>query len=350
MVYLVIGDLMDYDGFFDGFKREKSGMAFSIDLMLALVVLTVILGVSADAMDIVTSKMEDYSHTTNLERLATNAADILIRTPGSPEYWEKTGSAGIKPGLASLNPQNGEVEPNILSLDKIRGLQTNYDKLMNGNVIPPGFESSLTIYPVDGALDPINVSNSFPDPACKEIVVVNRTVLCDYSNCTILVYVNAKEYIFNPSKEKYGLEKCPHSGIGNDRQHDPVDFHNFKSGWICNSFRISRDILKTNDFYLMTDPPNIGDSTARWVIDRPESMNEAGVIFGNEPIPVNGRISECVGDDNNTVLWLHVFSSGNPEQAFNTYLVGFPKGTSPEKINIQNVNPHPCFFVFKVWV
>lgn len=335
---------------FAGLRREISGMAFSMDLMLALVIITVILGVSADAMDIVTSKMEDYAHTSNIERVGSDAADMLIRTPGSPDYWEKTDLQGINPGLASLDPQTGKVNPNLLSLEKIYGLQRNYEALINGKVIPPGFRSSLMIIPVDTKLEPINVSNSAPDPLCKELMIINRTVLCDYSNCTILVFINTEQSISGPSKDGNHAEKCPHSDTRDGRQHDQVDYHNSKSGWTCHPFRINREILNKNDFYILTDPSNIKCSAARWVIDRPENMTETGGVFGNAAVPVNGRISECLGNDNNTVLWLHVFTSGNPDQAFNTYLVGFPKGTPFEKVNIQNVNPQPCFFVFKIWV
>lgn len=46
-------------------------MVFSIDLMLALIIITVLLGVSADAMDIVGWKIQDYSYTNSLERITT---------------------------------------------------------------------------------------------------------------------------------------------------------------------------------------------------------------------------------------------------------------------------------------
>ena len=54
--------------FSDKYTRSAHGMVFSIDLMLALIIITVVLGVSADAMDIVGSKMEDYSYGNSLER------------------------------------------------------------------------------------------------------------------------------------------------------------------------------------------------------------------------------------------------------------------------------------------
>nr|WP_243686811.1 hypothetical protein [Methanobacterium formicicum] len=49
---------------------DRGGMVFSVDLMLALIIITVVLGVSADAMDMIGSKMDDSSHEASLERIA----------------------------------------------------------------------------------------------------------------------------------------------------------------------------------------------------------------------------------------------------------------------------------------
>ena len=65
------------------------GQAFSLDVMMALVIITVIIGVSANAMDMVSYKAQDYSSRFSLERATVDAADILIKSPGSPDEWEK---------------------------------------------------------------------------------------------------------------------------------------------------------------------------------------------------------------------------------------------------------------------
>ncbi|MDD3984807.1 MAG: hypothetical protein PHY59_02715 [Methanobacterium sp.] len=80
---------------------DGRGQVFTIDVMLALILLTVIIGISADAMNIAGNKLYDYSTETSLNRIANNIADILINTPGIPENWEDIKySTYITPGLA----------------------------------------------------------------------------------------------------------------------------------------------------------------------------------------------------------------------------------------------------------
>jgi hypothetical protein len=331
--------------------EEKRGMVFSLDLMLALVIVTVILGVSADAMDMVGSKMEEYSYLDSLQRITMENADILIKTPGSPENWEeKEDLRGISPGLAAINPQNHIVQPNTLSIRKINRLKDNYDELIGGKVIPHGLNSSLMIYPVDSSLEPIPVRNVTPNPNSKEIMVINRTVLCEYSNASIFVFINGLGYIPHPSGEEHLGEKCPHSSLKDNMEHEMVDYINQKSGWICYPFRINKDDLNTTDFYLITDPIILGDPSARWIIDRPENMTEDRRPFNNGPILVNEEISRFLGNESTAVLWVHVLTSGNTNRTFNTYLSGFPRGTPPEKVKSQYINPQPSYFVLKIWV
>ncbi|MGZ7118900.1 MAG: hypothetical protein ACXVH2_04265, partial [Methanobacterium sp.] len=70
------------------FKDDEVGQAFTLDVMLALIIITVIMGISADAMDMASYKTSDFSARFTLERVTNDAADMLIKTPGSPDNWE----------------------------------------------------------------------------------------------------------------------------------------------------------------------------------------------------------------------------------------------------------------------
>lgn len=332
------------------FAEENRGMVFSIDLMLALIIITVLLGVSADAMDIVGWKIQDYSYTNSLERITMGGADMLIKNPGSPENWEELGNfGGVTPGLADVDPVTMKVHPNTLSVRKINCLKESYDELMMGRVIPSYCNSSLTICPVDQSMEPItmgtlNISTS------TDIMAVNRSVLCNFFNTTIIVFIDAIQYNSSLSEQKYGGYQCQHQDIKGKSDHLKVDYRSQKPGWTCYPFRVTQDMLNSTDFYVMTDPVHITDSSAIWIIDCPENTTEDVHFFSNTPILVNDRISEFLGNKTTTVLWVHVFSCGNPEKTFNTYLAGFPKGTPMEMVKIQYLNPQPCYFIFKVGI
>jgi hypothetical protein len=333
----------------DQLIKENNGIVFSIDLMLALIVITVILGVSANAMDIVGSKMQDFSYAHSLERITTSGADMLIKTPGSPENWEDLSEFnGVTPGLAESESNKTKNQPNTLSINKINRLKEFYDVLIPGKVIPQYCNSTLIIYSVDQSLEPIVVKNLSVNPTSPDVLVINRTVLCDYLNNSILVFIKPKNDTGAPGQNSMG-EICPHHESNATQEHVKVDYKNQKSGWICYHFRVTRDMLESTDFYLMTDPAIIEDSSSGWMIDRPENISKEFQSFKNKPILVNERIKEIVNNNTTSVLWLHIFYSGDPEKTFNTYLAGFPKGTPTEKIKLLYLIPQPCYFVFKVW-
>jgi hypothetical protein len=333
----------------DKFTGSTYGMVFSIDLMLALIIITVILGVSADAMDIVSSKMEDYSYGNSLERIAQAGADMLVKTPGNPDNWEKFPDVnGVTPGLSDMD-LNKKIHSNVISMVKVKRLEENYDTLMDGKVIPSHCKSTLVIYPVDQSLKPINVKNTGGNDSSTEVFVENRTVLCNYLNTTEMVFINARDEARLSSPQPLGNE-CPHSQENGNQSHQKVDYKNRKAGWACYPFRVTESMLNSTDFYIMTDPTSVEDPVAVWMIDRPENRTNNAHFFQKNPILINGMVEGIMGNHSTAVLWLHVYSSGNPDNAFNTHLAAFPKGTPSEDVKVQYLTLQPCYFVFKVWV
>ena len=65
---------------------------------------------------------------------------------------------------------------------------------------------------------------------------------------------------------------------------------------------------------------------------------------------INSRILELSGNNTKEIFVLHVFTSGDIEKTFNTYLIGVPKGTSPKDVRIDNIKPQTAFFVLKLWM
>lgn len=322
---------------------NKQGQVFSLDVMFALIIITVILGLSANALDTVGFKITDYSSSKSLDRITVETADILVNTPGSPENWEEKNlsAASVTPGLAEKNSEKGNTK--ILSIKKIYKLQNKYQELMEGKMIPKGAKSSLIIYPTDPAFETIVImdGNSLNDE--KEVSVANRTVLCDFSS----LYSIYSTIIMNKYFENDNEIFCPHHGIKGIMEHQRPDFNLKTDGWICNNFEVKQKDLMGTDFYLITDP-TVNDNQARWVIDRPENMTDDGQRFTGNPINVNQRISQLLGDDDQALLWLHILTSGDGSKSFNVYIVGVPKGTSLEKIKVEYMNPQPCFFILKV--
>lgn len=305
-----------------------------MDLLFALIIITIAIGLSADALDAVNFKISDYAAGKSLDRIATDTTAILINTPGTP-CWEKSNSTdSVIPGLAMDN--NGSKNTTkILSFAKISQLTINYQQLM-GNVIPPGTNSSLTIYPSKPSLEPLKVGNETPPPDATEVAVVNRTVLVNFADFRILASLISNSY----------PEVCPHNNFTGG--HGRVN-HNSTTCWNCRNFKVTQEDLNSTDFYIITDPILLKDNKARWLLDRPDNMSDELGTFQGQPLLVNDKIHVMLGDDEETVLWLHIQTSDGP-LSFNTYLVGVPKGTSSNDVSIEYLHPQTCSFVFKIWM
>jgi len=310
------------------FILDKQGQAFTLDVMLALVIIILILGISADAIDTASYKSTDYAARFSLERVTTDAADMLIKTPGSPDNWESGITLLTTPGLAQVDSRTGKVTSNTLSMGKIIALRNKYNSLIYGRVLPHGVNSSLMIYPADPALSPIEIKRNVPVNAL-EVAVANRTVTFDFLDVKAVIYRNHSGAI------------CP-----NLNHQNPGD----GSRWVCQYFNVISSELNSTDFYVITVPANIGDNSS-WIIDRPEKAsvnNGTGQAFSSTPINVTGQISSLLGSDNKGVLWFHVRTPGGIDRNFDAYIVSVPKGTPLSHVSF-NPNPEPWFFVLRVW-
>jgi len=111
---------------------QKKGQLFTMDLLLALVPMALVLGVSANAMSGVVTQMQDYVHVYSMNRIANDAADILVKTAGDPVDWNSTNSPDVV-GLAKY--EDGAVVPHFLDDAKVGQFSSTY----LGDLLGPSF-------------------------------------------------------------------------------------------------------------------------------------------------------------------------------------------------------------------
>ncbi|HMK53506.1 MAG TPA: hypothetical protein VK444_01880 [Methanobacteriaceae archaeon] len=332
-----------------GLKSIEMGQILSIDLMLALILITVLLGVSADAMDLISSRMDDNTYAGALERITAENVNVLINTPGIPENWEEGRQLMqvVKPGLADVNLQTGSTVNKTLSMKKILKLKDNYRELINGKIVPSGFNSNIIFYPVNNSLESIQIGDIEPKTA-GDVFVINRTVMCNYEIADTMVAIvssEKKDLFLNSSSVV-----CPHCNLSGNIQHPYNESISLKSGWKCQPFIITQTDINANDIYLMTDPPLLKDTSACWIVDSTKNMTDSREKFGSSPIRLNDRISTLTGENTNSTIWIHVYSSGSSDEIFDVYIAKFPKGTPYEQIKTQYLTPQPYYLIFKVWI
>ncbi|NLU04763.1 MAG: hypothetical protein GXW97_07540, partial [Methanothermobacter sp.] len=93
-------------------------MILSTDFLLSLIIVALILGTSAELVDMQESRLSEEFREGHVNQKAAAAADILVSTPGDPPSWEKIPVSACKsPGLAVPG------ERGTISYEKFRKLQ-----------------------------------------------------------------------------------------------------------------------------------------------------------------------------------------------------------------------------------
>lgn len=111
-------------------KRGAKAQLFTLDLLLALVPLTIALGMSASAMSGVSIQVEDYLSIYSNQRLASDAADVLVKAPGEPTDWTVSTikTLGFATHLGELGCGTGLSNStllNVLDTTKLSNFQSN---------------------------------------------------------------------------------------------------------------------------------------------------------------------------------------------------------------------------------
>ncbi|MCS4540726.1 MAG: hypothetical protein HY929_00150, partial [Euryarchaeota archaeon] len=98
--------------------KNSKGQIITLDLLLALIPITLAIGYSALAIDEMGYRMGLFASEFSLDRRASDAADILIKTPGVPPDWDRTGNLQVI-GLARYNLTTNETYDHYLDVLKI---------------------------------------------------------------------------------------------------------------------------------------------------------------------------------------------------------------------------------------
>ncbi|MDP2836267.1 MAG: hypothetical protein Q8N97_04725 [Methanobacteriaceae archaeon] len=336
--------------------NDSKGFIFSTDLLLSIIIITVIIGISADAIDYSNGFMGDQNSRAILERCTLEAADILIKTPGSPDNWEVLPNCeGISPGLA-LNYNNSKSVSNTLSWEKINNLTKNYDKLVENKIFPKNIKSNIIIYPLDPRIKPIIINEEPISSKSAEIVVINRTVQCNFlSNYTVII-MDWNKYKLNNSQNvsntfKYSQSDiCPHQELNDSLNHTSPTNTSPSKIWECHHFNTSADYLEKNDYYLLTDPSPIIGESSYWSLDTANNLSSVNNSFKSPNIKLNDEIKNLMENKKNMTLWIHIIGPESTINSFKVYLVAVPKNTDFNYIKAEYFKFQTCNFILKTWL
>ena len=171
------------------FEKDNYGLVYSTELLLSIIILFVIIAMVINLSGVLNEKTLSVEELSNLEKISVESSELLLNNPGVPEDWENIieddASKNIIPGLAlkTKNVRNGEFRdesaeseelvPNIISYSKLLKLSSCYDDLINLNP----------------KLDSIVMGDDLSRTG-KDVIVINRTVKCDYLSGFVIYSFN----------------------------------------------------------------------------------------------------------------------------------------------------------------
>ena len=146
---------------------------FTLDLLLALIPLTIVLGISANAMGGVVTQIQEYAVGYSMQRAASDAADALAKTSGVPINWSSTNPPTV-PGIAYYDPAKNDTVPMLLDESKVAVLNvTHVNQLLNNRY--PYF--NLTVRGLENTTLNITVCSNGTKSNVTDLAVVERNLL-----------------------------------------------------------------------------------------------------------------------------------------------------------------------------
>jgi hypothetical protein len=253
-------------------------MILSSDLLLSLIIVAVILGTSAELMDMQERRLSEEFREGHVNQKVTAAAEILIKSPGDPPNWEKIPLSACKsPGLAVPG------ERGVISYEKFRKLQSRPEIL--GRAFH-GMKVQLVLRPVNSSISPLVAGENISG---DEVSVLRRPVNCNFLS----------DYVIKLNKAV-----CP-------RTHG--------ENWTCLNFHFNSSM----DYYLISEARD-----GSWVLDTAlnGSCDEMDLAYGSIKLSLTGE----------GVAWLHVHGSGRVS------VVALPPGSRDYLMPPEYFHVQPC--------
>lgn len=293
-------------------NSDSRGIAISMDLLLALIPLTLAIGIIGADMDNMLYLVQDTVYRSSTDRVAHDTVNALLETSGQPTDWEKTGNPTV-PGLARFDESKGAPVEGTMTAAKLAALKDSDIQNMIGNdydfflkVIGENSTSGSTLK---------TMGNSTGRDNAKDVVKVERIVL--YSKLEVISQLVGEI-----------------RGNGTAR---PYDMKDFSTSYYSN---------QTYDYYIFI--VNSGFTNASITINSDTMTLNSTTI--NEPALINSYIKMNSTNPNTFYNNKVTITAGSSKSsAMDVYVVIVPKGTTKNEINYNNIKPKGYRFQFYLW-
>lgn len=283
---------------------DSRGFAFSLDLLLAIIPLTILLGMFAADMGNMLSTVESTVYQSSTERVGADTVNTLVRTSGNPTNWEDTGVATIA-GLAKFDSKKNMPVHNFLSNRKIVALEKSDVE----SLIGPQYDFYMTITTLESTPRTLKSLGTY-DSSKNNIIRIERLV------------------ISSQLEIKTSLVGVIRDSGGN---------RTYTTTFPTNNFEIN-----SYDYWVMVVSRGYNSVTVE--------INNNNVIFNNDTFNqgiIRRQINKTFLNETNNIV--NVKPVSNPGASMDVYIIAAPPGTPEQDINIDNVVPKKCRFLFFIW-
>jgi hypothetical protein len=292
---------------------DSLGFALSLDLLLALIPITLMLGMVTADMDNIMFQMQDTIFRGSTERVAADTANTLLSTSGQPVDWETTGNP-IVPGLAQYDNNQGIPIEGLISSSKLAALNNLND------MIGPGYGYKMTIsYILANGQNGATIKSLGNTPTGQDIVRFER--VARYAKLTSVSKIEGEI-----------------RGSGSSKQYTtPPD--NFKTSGFYN---------QTYEYWIVVD--NHGYAASNVTV----SINTNTITFTDLANPKQIDPSFLKFNQTNSTQYdnsVTVSAGGIPGSWMNLYIIQVPRNppVSQNEITVANTLPQPCRLELYLW-
>lgn len=291
-------------GFLDDDSR---GFIVSLDLLIAIIPLTIMIGMVSADMGNIMFQVEDTVYRSSLDRVATDSLNALVETSGNPTNWEDSGNAAVV-GLAKFDQDKLSPIEGTISTRKLASLQeSDIEKLVGDEY---GFFLKVT-RKEDGAL--------------------MKPTLGEYNNTTSDIVKAERLALYSPL-EVVSKSEGEIRGSGATRPY--TDLPSFATNALYN---------KSFDYWILIETSGYNSANV--------TINENTIIFNSSNITTPYKVNSSFyyadpAFNNNTVS---IMAGSNPLDWMNFYLVQVPKDTPEELITKDNVKPKISIIELYLW-
>jgi hypothetical protein len=298
----------------------------SLDLLLALIPITIMLGLVAADMGNIMYDTQDTIYRSSLERVSADTVNTLLKTSGDPYNWESNPSQVNVVGVAQYDPSNKNPIEYTLSTKKMAMLKSTIGQNKTQTMLGDQYGFLITLSPVNSTQNIVwnLTSTGTPKESAKDIVKIERDVLYNPFNSEVLTSIK------NAGRSTSYKDYTSTSFSTSQSDLEVYDYYllifdngaTFRSGTSYGAFINTNRILSRDNL--------TGNLYKNWTVVIPESYLKNGTSPAD-----NFLYLKSVSSTSTT--WM------------DAYVIRVPQGTSPSEVTVANALPKSYRFQFYAW-